>query len=216
MITCEKCHKEFRSFTFGIPMMQGVHQIDGVECLRLQLAAMTAERDKAYTDARKWESNSIRLELELAKAQADCAAMRNVVQLFVERGECTDAEEILAKPHSGQPLLDRLGELEHDVDMHKSSSDGIMEARAYLKEHLGIESAWFDDCIRNVVARVLQADKRIAELEAVVSVVTNSIECRIKRMENHAACTEAQQLCNQYIVRELNELRAILAAKGGA
>lgn len=50
------------------------------------------------------------------------------------------------------------------------NGDAIMEARAYLKEHLGVSAAFFDDCIHNAVALCLQAresrDAAVALAEA--------------------------------------------------
>lgn len=48
------------------------------------------------------------------------------------------------------------------------SSDALMEARAYLEQHVGdvCKCAFFDDCIHNVVALYIQQKEKIVELEA--------------------------------------------------
>ena len=59
-----------------------------------------------------------------------------------------------------------LARLKSELGMSELNGEAITEARSYLVEHLGkdCERAFFDDCIHNVVARCLNAEKELARL----------------------------------------------------
>jgi hypothetical protein len=64
---------------------------------------------------------------------------------------------LIAAARERDTLAEQLQQATEDSAGHELSSDAINEARQYLKLHMGIEMAFFDDCIHNAVAMYLQA-----------------------------------------------------------